>query len=121
MKESEEGRVTKKELGVKGRAAHCRDPSRQRDTCSRTVLLPNSWTAPTHRSPVHQLYIHQPGQLRQCKGSGGQRPVLSHAKAPAAGVWAVASLCKPSPFGGVSSMSFFWQKVAGKMAWEEAW
>lgn len=24
------------------------------------------------------------------------------------------------PFGGVSSMSFFWQKVAGKMAWEEA-
>lgn len=25
------------------------------------------------------------------------------------------------PFGGVSSMSFFWQKVAGKMAWEEAW
>lgn len=26
-----------------------------------------------------------------------------------------------SPFGTVSSMSFFWQKVAGKMAWDEAW
>lgn len=25
------------------------------------------------------------------------------------------------PFGGVSSMSFFWQKAAGNMAWEEAW
>lgn len=40
----------------------------------------------------------------------------------ACGLNPAPSNCMPVlPFGGVSSMSFFWQKLAGKMAWEEAW
>lgn len=80
----------------------------------------------SHRSSVHQPHISygagQPGRGKE--GSSGRRcPHLSHTTEPhvSYGAGLVASPCKALPFGGVSSMSFFWQKVAGKMAWEEAW
>lgn len=62
------------------------------------------------------------GDLRECVTS----PVHSDVKLPesglACGLNPAPSDCMPVlPFGGVSSMSFFWQKLAGKMAWEEAW
>lgn len=97
--------------------------SPQAVACSRTLVLLYRLFNAQRDQITHQLVVPLDGSVT----SPIHPETLSSRGLAWSGLWVYGlTLSLPTarpvlPFGGVSSMSFFWQKVAGKMAWEEAW